>query len=267
MKRTILAALAAFAFTLSFAADNPTSKKDFEVREFTGLKVGHASSVTVVKADKCGLTVEVDSECMEFVELSYLEDGTLRVTYDKLPFKFQNSKRSHMKITAYMPHLNYIDISGTSQLTATGEFTTSAAMGTFNLSCTGASTVDSLKISAPRANLHVTGASKAVIIGAFGELISDISGASKGIISGSADEFNLEVSGASNLNSEDLEAKDAKVDVSGASKANVYVQKSLDVKVSGASACTYMAPNPVTLEVRGVSGASSFKKKEIKEKK
>ena len=266
MKRTILAAFAVFAFALSFAANYPTSKKDYEVREYTGLKVSHASSVTIVKAEKCGLSIEADSECIDYIELSYLGDGTLRIAYDKLPFKFQNSKRSHMKITAYMPHIDNIDISGASELTATGEFTTSKPMGIFNLSCTGASTVDSLKISAPKANLHVTGASKSVIGGAFGELITDISGASKGIISGSADEFNLEVSGASNLNSEDLEAKDAKVDVSGASKANVYVKKSLDVKVSGASACTYMAPNPVTLEVRGVSGASSFKKKEIKEK-
>ncbi len=261
MKKILLAALAALMLTPAFSADYPTVKKEYEIRDFTGIKVSHTSRVKLVKAEKCGLTIETDSECIGFVELSYLEDGTLQIAYNRLPFKYKNTKRSHLKITAYLPNLNAIDLGGASELVAEGDFTTSAAMKTFNLLCGSASTVDSLKINAPRANLQISGASKTTLDGNFGELIADISGASKVVLSGAAGQFDLEVSGASGLNSEALEADIADVKVSGASKANIKVLKNLEVKVSGASACTYIAPNPITLEVKGVTGASTFKKK------
>lgn len=261
MKRLLLTAIAALIAVSAFSADHTTSIKNYDVKDFTGIEVSHHTRIKLVKSEKCGLTVEVDEECMEFVKIAYLEDGTLQIAYDKLPFKYKNTKRSHMKVTAYLPHLDNIAISGASELTADGDFTTSAAMKTFNLQCENASTVDSLKISAPRANIQISGAAKTNLEGNFGELIADISGASKTNIAGTADEFDLSVSGASGFNGENLDAKRVKVNVSGASKAGVKSLESLEVKASGASACTYIAPNPIALEVKGITGASSFKKK------
>ncbi len=257
----LLTVIAALAVTTAFAADRTTSIKNYDVKEFTGIEVSHHTKIKLVKSEKCGLTIEVDQECIDFIRLTYLEDGTLKIAYDKLPFKYKNTKRSHMKVTAYMPNLNSISISGASELTAQGDFSTSTAMKTFNFQCENASSVDSLKISAPRANIHISGAAKANLEGDFGELIADISGASKSSIAGTAEELDLEVSGASGFNGENLDAKNVKVDLSGASKAGVKCLKSLEVKASGASACTYIAPNPIALEVKGITGASSFKKK------
>lgn len=267
MKKLICAALAVLVATLAFAANREKVTKEFEVKDFTGLKIHHVSNVKIVKSEKCGLSIEVGSECIDFIVLSYQDNGILDIGYDKLPFKYQNSKVSHMKITAYMPHLNYIDISGASTLTTVSTLTPTSEMGAFLLNCYGASKIDSLSISAPKATINISEASKAVVKGNYGELTANVATASKLTMSGTADDFTLKVSEASTLKSEDLKAGSVKTDVSGASKANVYVTKSLDVSVSSASTLTYMSPQTIKLSVQNISGTSAFKKKELKDKK
>lgn len=267
MKKLICAALAVLVAMLAFAANREKVTKEFQVKDFTGLKIHHVSNVKIVKSEKCGLTIEVGSECIDFIVLSYQDNGILDIGYDKLPFKYQNSKVSHMKITAYMPHLNYIDISGASTLTTVSTLTPTSEMGAFLLNCYGASKIDSLSISAPKATINISEASKAVVKGNYGELTANVATASKLTMSGTADDFTLKASEASTLKSEDLKAGSVKTDVSGASKANVYVTKSLDVSVSSASTLTYMSPQTIKLSVQNISGTSAFKKKELKDKK
>ena len=267
MKKLISAALAVLVTTFAFAAGREKVTKEFEVRDFTGLKIHHVSNVTIVKAEKCGLKIEVGAECIDFVVLSYQDNGILNIGYEKLPFKYQNSKISHMKITAYMPHLNYIDISGASTLTTADNFTPTAEMGSFLMNCYGASKVDSLSVSALKATINVSEASKAVVKGNYGELVANVATASKLTMSGTASDFTLKVSEASTLKSEELKAGNVKTDVSGASKANVYAQESLDVSVASASTLTYMSPGAIKLSVQNISGTSAFRKRDLKEKK
>lgn len=267
MKKLISAALAVLVTTFAFAASREKVTKEFEVRDFTGLKIHHVSNVTIVKAEKCGLKIEVGAECIDFVVLSYQDNGILNIGYEKLPFKYQNSKISHMNITVYMPHLNYIDIGGASSLTTADSFTPTAEMGSFLMNCYGASKVDSLSVSAPKATINVSEASKAVVKGNYGELVANVATASKLTMSGTADDFTLKVSEASTLKSEDLKAGNVKTDVSGASKANVYAQESLDVSVASASTLTYMSPGAIKLSVQNISGTSAFRKRDLKEKK
>lgn len=267
MKKLISAALAVLVTTFAFAAGREKVTKEFEVRDFTGLKIHHVSNVKIVKAEKCGLKIEVGAECIDFVVLSYQDNGVLNIGYDKLPFKYQNSKVSHMKITAYMPHLNYIDISGASTLTTVSTLTPTSEMGAFLLNCYGASKVDSLSISAPKATLNISEASKAFVKGNYGELTANVATASKLTMSGTADDFTLKVSEASTLKSEELKAGSVNTDISGASKANIYVSKSLDVSVASASTLTYMSPSSIKLNVLNISGTSAFRKKDINDKK
>lgn len=267
MKKLISAALAVLVAMTALASSHEKVTKEFQVKDFTGLKIHHVSNVKIVKSEKCGLTIEVGSQCIDFVVLSYQDNGVLNIGYDKLPFKYQNSKVSHMKITVYMPHLNYIDISGASTLTTVSTLTPTSEMGAFLLNCYGASKIDSLSISAPKATINISEASKAVVKGNYGELTANVATASKLTMSGTADDFTLKVSEASTLKSEDLKAGSVKTDVSGASKANVYVTKSLDVSVSSASTLTYMSPQTIKMNVENISGTSAFKKKELKDKK
>jgi hypothetical protein len=66
-----------------------------------------------------------------------------------------------------------------------------------------------------------------------------LSGASNAEISGVADVFKVYMSGASTLNSYKLKTMSAKLELSGASKAELSVSRDLDANVSGASTVYY----------------------------
>ena len=265
MKKIILLSisvlLATSAFAQLFSKEDVKVTKDFDVQNFTGISIGLATDLTIEKADECSLTIEVNEEYMDYITVKYTSEGVMSIAYNKLPFNLKNSKRSHMKATVRMPFINSMDISGATTVTCKEPFTTEGGMKKFNLSCSGASTINNFQISAIEADVTVSGASKVELTGTFSELDAEISGASKFIVSGEADEFELECGGASSTDAENLEADDVEVEVTGASGASVYVLKRLKVEAKSASSCTYTTAGQIQLEVEGITGASSLKHK------
>lgn len=129
------------------------------------------------------------------------------------------------------------DLSGASKLYSTGGFVT----GKFSLS--GASV------------LEMTGESN------IGDLKADLSGSTKISAEGSAKEVKLEVSGAGRANFENLKAQVVKVELSGASKAQIYAEQSLKASISGASKLEYKYTGSVqnlNIQKSGSSKAVSF---------
>ena len=85
-----------------------------------------------------------------------------------------------------------------------------------------------------------------------------LSGASKIDIDGDVDSLRLDAVGASKIEAEDLTVKDLHLNVSGASKAEVYVTGTLWAQAAGASKITYHG-NPEVLQSLAV-GASRIKR-------
>ncbi|MGH9948280.1 MAG: GIN domain-containing protein, partial [Pyrinomonadaceae bacterium] len=82
----------------------------------------------------------------------------------------------------------------------------------------------------------------------------DTNGASKIELAGETDKLAIEVSGASKINAENLKARAATVNSSGASKIDLFATESLRVDASGASKITYAGG--ATDVVKNTSGAS-----------
>ena len=85
-----------------------------------------------------------------------------------------------------------------------------------------------------------------------------LSGASKIDIDGDVDSLRIDAVGASKIDAEDLTVKDLHLNVSGASKAEVYVTGTLWAQAAGASKITYHG-NPEVLQSLAV-GASRIKR-------
>jgi hypothetical protein len=105
-------------------------------------------------------------------------------------------------------------------------------------------------------SLVFSGASKGLIEGLHADKLKiELSGASDCKITGHTDYLKVEASGASHLKALDFFARNVDVDASGASSAQVHVQKSLKVDASGASHVKYKGSPVIS---KDLSGAASL---------
>ena len=81
-------------------------------------------------------------------------------------------------------------------------------------------------------------------------------------LNGKAELLDAELSGACKLSADDFLANDVKVELSGASKASVYVADSIDIEASGASNLTYrtLENRSVNVNLLEISKSSSVRK-------
>ena len=105
--------------------------------------------------------------------------------------------------------------------------------------------------------LHTSGASDVRIELAAQKLALDCSGASKLRLSGTATDVRADLSGACDIYGFDLICDNFTVDMSGAGKAQIHVNKKIDAEISGAGSIRYKG-NPSSIN-QSVSGAGSIK--------
>jgi len=203
-------------------------KQERSVSSFTGIDVGGAFKVYLTQGEKETLVVEADENLLDIIETE-VRGNTLRI---KTSQDIRDSKALNIYIT--FKNLEDLDVSGACNLTGENKF----KLGDLDLGCSGASDV-MLKLSAEDVNL-------------------DCSGASEMDIYGSAETIDLDVSGASHIDAFEFEVKICKADVSGASRAKVFVTGELSAEVSGAASLKYKGDAVITNH--DVSGAGSLKK-------
>ncbi|HEX9388816.1 MAG TPA: DUF2807 domain-containing protein [Anaerolineales bacterium] len=83
-----------------------------------------------------------------------------------------------------------------------------------------------------------------------------LSGAGSSTASGTADDLNLTISGFGDFKGADLHSQDARVDISGAGSATVWVDNDLNAQISGAGSISYYGSASVTKQVSGVGGVN-----------
>jgi hypothetical protein len=105
-------------------------------------------------------------------------------------------------------------------------------------------------------NLQLSGGSQATAqnLNLSGNMGIDFSGGSRATLSGQAADLNVNGSGGSNINLQDLQVQNARVDLSGGSQAKVNASGRLDVNLSGGSQLQYKG-NP-TMGPQDISGGS-----------
>jgi hypothetical protein len=231
--KKILSLFAALVVVFSSFADPAVVTKKFKVANFNSIELGSAFEVHVHKGNVYSVSVTGKESDMDDLEVSS-SAGKLEISYEygrKWNWSWNNN-RSKLVVNITLPRLNSGDFSGASKVDLQG-FTNEEEM-----------------------SLVFSGASKGLIEGLHADKLRiELSGASDCKITGHTDYLKVEASGASHLKALDFFARNVDVDASGASSAQVHVQKSLKVDASGASHVKYKG-SPVI--IKDLSGAASL---------
>lgn len=264
--------MAIIAITVS-ASIAQSRSKTYNFGNITGVDASYAYSVNVTKGNSDKIEVICPDYMKEYMDI-HSQGGILYLKMN-FPRNFRHPRNSDQEIIVNMQMrtITYIDLSGASSFSATGEFTTenlsydlsgasrirqlnisgkSVKMdcsgasniiqnGNFNyleLDCSGASRMD---LSGDISNIHgeISGATNFSYSGNSFQIDMGLSGASKAGFRGKTNSFTVGCSGASYVNARDMIATDASVQASGASKINVYVTNTLKTDASSGSLINY----------------------------
>lgn len=229
--KKILSLFAALVVAFSSFADPAIVTKKFKVANFKSIELGSAFEVHVHKGNVYAVSVTGKESDIDELEVSS-SAGKLEISYEEKWKWSWNNNRSKMVINITLPRLSAGDFSGACKVDLQG-FTNEEEM-----------------------SLVFSGASKGLIEGLHADKLKiELSGASDCKITGHTDYLKVEASGASHLKALDFFARNVDVDASGASSAQVHVQKSLKVDASGASHVKYKG-SPVI--IKDLSGAASL---------
>jgi hypothetical protein len=232
--RLVLSSAAAGGLALSMLSCGPTLRgsgtvvsTDLPAASFSRIEVSSSFDVAVTIGEPAAVTIRVDDN----VE-SYLD---ARVEGDTLHLGLRSEASisdATLSAAVTTPSLESVRSSGASRIHLAGP----VAGDGLELDLSGASTLDG------RVDLE--------------SLSATVSGASRVTLSGTAARLAATASGASRFELAALEVDDLRIDVSGASSAEVSVSRTLSAGASGASSLTYHG-SP-TLTRRDVSGGSSI---------
>lgn len=201
---------------------------------FDGIEVSGAIKVFVKQDSVYSVKVEADANLLEYIETKMRDNN--------LVIRSRNGKNlrpsGSIKVYVSGPSVRQFNASGASSFYGEGRI---VANDEIEIDLSGASNAD-MEIKAPGVSVEVSGASNAKLSGETRDLVVDAAGASK-------------------AKCYELLAENAKVDVSGASHAEVFASVELDAKASGASRVKYKGSPAV--KGSNTSGAGSVEKAEI----
>ncbi len=197
---------------------------------FTGVDVGGNIDLYVKQDSVRSVKIEADENLMEYIEVRM--EGEQLVIQPKEGYNLSGSKS--IKVYVSSPVFKRLEASGACDII--GENVLSST-NEISVDVSGASDAE-LELKAPKISAEMTGASNLKLKGQTKELY----------ISGS---------GASHAKCFELFSENAKVDVSGASSADVFASVKLNADATGASDVRYKGDAAVS---QSASGAGSVKK-------
>jgi hypothetical protein len=203
--------------------------RSFQVDDFTGLDIGGAYLISYRNSLGISVTVEMQENLFEYLQVE-VKNRKLHVSSSKSFNISGNNNRPRIYIEA--PHLDAINLSG------------------------AAGTDEWDKITVESFFIDASGAANIAISLEVEQLDIKASGAAKLELDGNAGKANMSASGACKIKAGNLHTRESKINVSGASNADIACSDNLEVSASGASNVRYTGNPAVT---RRVSGASSVK--------
>lgn len=224
--------------------------KEFDFSNFTSIEVGYAFEVDVTRGDTCGVTITLNENMFEYLDIS--QSGKTLIIRMKSSYTYHRTTR---QASITLPELRSLELSGASRGEVSG-FETTADMR-FDVS--GASNLALVDLKAGNTSIDVSGASRFTGSIEIMEGNFNVSGASTIELEGKGTDVRMEISGASTARLEHFPVEIADTHVSGASNATIEVSDSLDIDVSGASRLYYNGS--AVLGSVQVSGASTLSRR------
>jgi hypothetical protein len=200
-----------------------TTEREFVIEDFNRLEMGSAFNIHVEQGDHFQVRARGDRRNID--DLNVRKEGnTLVISFDNY---HNRNHTTYIDIT--MPTLGAVNFSGASES-----------------KISGFEDIESLDI-------YLSGASVAQVDATVKHVDIVLSGASHLTMIGSGEDMIADVSGASVLKNYNFPVDVARVNVSGASGANVTVNNSLKVIANGASIVRFRGNPALTSDVSGAS--------------
>ena len=186
--------------------------KDVAVENFNAVEISGYFDVELTQSNKEALRIEADDNLMKYIDVKVNQDKKLQIEI-KDHIEFTHSKKLKLYLT--YSNLHSIEVNGAAHLHSK----TPARSQNMDIEISGAASVDmdffteSLKINE--------------------------SGAGSFKLAGKTTKLEVNISGAGSIDAYALEAKNAKIEISGAGSANVLATNTLDVQISGVGSVKY----------------------------
>lgn len=256
MRRSVIVlVLLALVQAVSFAGARTSNLTFDSLEDFSGIVVDAPYDVYITQAGHTGVRVGCDGKLEQYVDIS-VRGGILYIGIKNANIKNieRYVNRNGYKLSAYVSvdDLERLDASGVSKVYADEGL----EVDELDVSISGVSEFEG-KISGKVLSLKLDGVSRFSCRAEFSSIDARIAGASRCGLEGLSDGIAADISGASVLDAYSLECRDAKIYVSGASKAEVRPSKTISFDVSGVSSIKY--PDGVDIESMSVTGMSVVK--------
>jgi hypothetical protein len=239
-----------FSQKTSIIVDNHAQVR--QVGNFSAINVSSAIDLYLTQGTSCQIAVSAsDNEIRDRIK-TYVEDGTLfiKMEYAKGWKNLNKWGNNNLKAYVSVDELMALTGSGASNI----HLLTKVSSSKLLLKLSGASDFKG-DIQADFLSVHLSGASDYKGSLNANALSVDLSGASSIELKGEVENVSLELSGASDAKLFDLSSKNATVDCSGASTANINVANTLKAHASGASDINYKG-EPINKEINKSGGAN-----------
>lgn len=242
---TLVAVLTVGLAGCAYVAADETSSRTYDLGNFTGIDAGSAFEVNITWSDEYTIkvtTVDLDSIHVE------KQGQTVKIWRDAAWFDFIHPAP---RVDITMPHLENLTLSGATRTQVDG-FDMSTDLY-INLS--GASRLDVHNMSTGDLNVKVSGASRLNgVVKTYGDAGIEVSGASNVELNGFVKTVSANICGASRALLQEYYAQNARVLLSGASRADVNLDGRLDASITGASNLGWRGtPTMGTIETSGGS--------------
>jgi hypothetical protein len=219
----IAVTLTACSYLVSERGNGDRITKTFNLEPYDKIEVSGAYDVYLVQADGHDVTITVDENLMEEINI-YVRGSRLIIESERLI-----DSPEGVKIEIPTNNIKELNISGASDI------------------------ISKEPIRSEYLAILLSGAGKMDLKLDAGEVIIDLSGAALVYLEGVAKSLDVYMSGAGSLEADELEVIDCNIDISGVGSAIVNVSGTLDAQVSGLGKVEYIGdPESVRGDVSGI---------------
>ena len=198
-----------------------TTTQTRSVDGFTGIALSGNAKLTVTQGDAFSVAVTTDSGLQNHIDTS-VRGSTLEIDQN-----YSIAGRSpDVAVTVTMPHLTYLDVSGSSSTTIT-------------------------KVHGDSLHVSSSGSSDIRIDAQVQELAVDVAGSGDLALTGTAGSAAITVSGSGTVSGSTLATATAHVSVSGSGDVTLRVDTTLDANVAGSGSINYYGDPVFNSDVSG----------------
>jgi len=208
--------------------DNVDEKTvEISISDFNEIRAGSlVSELNIHKASESKLVVTAPERFIGQIDIE-IEDDTLIISPES-SFYIVWFNYPEIKIDAYTPHIRSLDLGGAITLTMED-------------------------LNQEELEIDLSSAVSALITGDIDNIEGELSGVSKLELQGEGDYLEIEISGASQLEAEEFKLQELFIELSGVSKATVFVEDSIEAYLGGASELRYKGDPEIDSEISGTS--------------